>query len=76
MPISIEDFREPKFIRWQEKKPFSENVKDKFYELSDRPRSYRSEDGSFPQEGYNPNLNQATPRKVNLAVESPALPSR
>ena len=73
MPLSIEDFREPKFIRWKEKKPFGENIKDKFYELSDRPRSYRSDDGTFPQEGYVPSRNQATPRKVNLAVDNVTL---
>lgn len=74
MPLSIEDFREPKFIRWQEKKPFGENVKDKFYATSDRPRSYRSEDGAFPQPGYNPNANQVTPRKVNINTDNLTLP--
>ena len=78
MPISIEEFREPKFITPKPKLPFGENSKDKFLDFTTRPRNYRGRDNvpGFKQEGYNPNSGIAVPRDVNLNSDDLTLPSR
>ncbi len=74
MPISIDAFRFPKFSKYKPTYPFGENPKDKYYETTGdtHTRLYRS--GSFPQQGYNPHLNQAEPKKININTEEYTLP--
>lgn len=70
MPLSIEDFKVPKFVKQAERKPFGEDTKDKFYATDNtlkgigNERRYRS--GSFPQQGYNVNDNKAVPSDINI----------
>lgn len=64
MPIPIEDFMYPKFIKYKTRYPISENKKDRFYDFSSDTRSYRS--GDFPQPGYNPNHNSTRVEKVRV----------
>lgn len=75
MPISIDEYRFPKFQRHQQQKPFSENKSAKFdaANLHQPLRRYRGE--SFPQPGYNPNSNQATVRQINIDRDDYTLPA-
>ena len=69
MPLSIEDFQEPKFVKQIERKPFGEDRKDKFYATDNNLetlnlRRYRN--GTFPQLGYNVNDNKNKPSDQNI----------
>ena len=64
MPISMEAYRQPKWIRYREKQPFSTNKKDKFYKFETAPRSFRG--GDFKQAGYNPNYDSTRVENINL----------
>lgn len=64
MPIPIEDFREPKFVRYKTRYPISEDKLDRFYKFETNPRSYRG--GEFKQAGYNPNHQSVSVERVNL----------
>ncbi len=70
MPLSIEDFQVPKFIKQPERLPFGEDSKDKFYATDNEivgignDRRYR--DGTFPQQGYNVNDNKNEPSDQNI----------
>ena len=64
MPISIEDYQEPKFIKYKTRYPLSENSNDRFYKFETNPRSYR--DGVFKQEGYNPKHNLTRVEQINI----------
>ena len=70
MPISIEEFREPKLVRYQTRYPISTNSKDRFMNFADYPRSYRGEGGTFPQAGYNPHHQSTSVEKVNLETDN------
>lgn len=72
MPLSIEDFQVPKFVKQIERKPFGEDRKDKFYAtdnnlVEDNSRRYR--DGTFPQQGYNVNDNKSEPSDQNINAD-------
>jgi len=74
MPISMDAYRFPEFVKYKPKLPFIEDSKAKFYATSgeDHLRRYRS--GSFPQQGYNPHLNQARVKNININVDDYTLP--
>jgi hypothetical protein len=74
MPISIDAYRFPEFVKYKPQMPFTEDPKAKFYATSGEGhfRYYRS--GMFPQQGYNPHLNQAKPKKININVDDFTLP--
>jgi len=60
MPISMEEFSNPKFIKYQERYPMSYSKLDKYNEICPRdypPRYQGSEgrEGGFKFAGYNPN---------------------
>lgn len=76
MPLTDEDFRNPKFIRIKPTYPFSENPKDKFLKFEDYPRSYRNIDGTagFKLPGYNTVTKPITQPKIDVNVEGLALP--
>jgi hypothetical protein len=74
MPLSIEDFKYPKFTKIVPKVPFGESTADKFYATTGDNHTRRYKSGSFPQAGYNPNLNQATPRDINVNKDDYTLP--
>lgn len=66
MPIPIEAFVNPKWIRLQERYTIAgiENAKARFIDFENYPRNYR--DGVFPQAGYNVNHNSIRVERVNL----------
>lgn len=64
MPISIEDYREPKFIKYKTRYPLSEDSNDRFYKFETNPRSYRG--GAFKQPGYNPKHNSTRVEQINV----------
>jgi len=64
MPIPIEEYAEPKWIRYQERYPMSYNKNDRFYKFETNPRSYRG--GVFKQAGYNPNHNSTRVESVRI----------
>lgn len=75
MPISLEEFREPKFIKMKERWPLSDNQKDRFIDFTTDTRRYRGEFG-FKQPGYNPNHNSTKVEKVKLDVDNITLKPR
>lgn len=66
MPVPIEDYITPKFIRLSERYTIAgvEDAKARFMDFEQYPRSYRN--GIFPQAGYNVNHNSIRVEKVNL----------
>jgi hypothetical protein len=64
MPIDMEEFRTPRFIKYKTRYPLSENKNDRFYKFETNPRGYRN--GEFKLPGYNPNHNSRTVEKVNI----------
>ena len=75
MPISIDEFREPKLTRLLDRWPMSYNKKDRFIDFTSDTRRYRGEEG-FKQPGYNPNHNSTKIEKVKLDVDDIALKPR
>jgi hypothetical protein len=76
MPISIDEYREPKWIRFRERYGVggSTNKKDRFYKFESNPRAYRG--GVFKQPGYNPNHQSISIEKVNLESDDITLKPR
>ena len=74
MPISIDEYRFPRFVKYIPKKPFIEDRKAKYLDanLNNPLRRYRSD--TFPQQGYNPHSNRAVVNNVNLDREDLSLP--
>jgi hypothetical protein len=75
MPISIEEFQLPSFIRLQEKYPLSYNKLDRYNEIyppnfEDRYNHNEGESGGFKQAGYNPNHQSTRVERVNLKSET------
>lgn len=70
MPLSIEDFQLPKFVTQIERKPFGEDLNDKFYATTGDSHTRRYRSGSFPQQGYNVNDNKKEPLEVNINSEA------
>jgi hypothetical protein len=76
MPISIEEYSTPKWIRYREGYTVARqtNKRSIFINFSDYPRSYRG--GDFPQPGYNPNHQSVRTERVNLYNDNITLKSR
>lgn len=74
MPISIDDFRFPRFIRSREKKPFTEDAKAKFMDGTSFNGLRRFQNEDFPQAGYNSSANLSSIRKINLDKDDFTLP--
>jgi len=74
MPLSIDDFRYPKFVKQNKRYPFGEDKKDKFYATTGDSHIRRYKLGSFPQQGYNPNSNVVEPKDININTEEYTLP--
>lgn len=74
MPISIDEYRFPKFVTVKEKKPYSEDSKAKFQDanLNNPQRRYHAD--KLPQPGYNPNSNRAVITPINLDSDDLTLP--
>lgn len=74
MPISIDEYKFPKFVVVKEKQPYSENVSDKFLDASANNPLRRYRQDAFPQQGYNPNTNRAIVVPINLDKDEITLP--
>jgi len=78
MPISENEYREPKLAKYQERYPISYNKNDRYTATVVNPKILQSRsnsiDGSgWKQPGYNPSHNSVTIEKINLTTESPTL---
>ena len=78
MPISENEYREPKLVKYQERYPMSYNKNDRYTDTVVNPKVLQARsnsiDGSgWKQPGYNPNHNSVTIEKINLTIESPIL---
>lgn len=65
MPIPISDYRQPQWIRYEERYPWSDDKKDKFNEINPRHFAGRyrggvGREGGWKQAGYNPNHDSTT----------------
>jgi len=77
MPISENEYREPKFTRYQERYPMSYNKNDRMTDTLVSAYVYvgrsNSVDGSgWKAPGYNVNHNSTTVERVNLTTENPS----
>ena len=66
MPISIDEYREPRFIKLDEGATMSRDDAEKWYKFDTNPRGFRE---GFKLPGYNPNHNSTTVEKVNIDNE-------
>ncbi len=76
MPISENEYREPRFIKYQDRYPMSYDKNDRYTATLTNarvlPARANSVDGSgWKQPGYNPNHNSTTMERVNLTTDSP-----
>jgi hypothetical protein len=77
MPISLDEFRKPRFNRFKERYPF---VEDKNFRMTATmvgsklfQGRFNSNDGSgWKTPGYNPNHDSINTERVNLRAESPS----
>jgi len=74
MPISINDYATPKWIRMQERYPMSYNREDKYNEIC--PRNYplryagsEGREGGWLQAGYNPNHQSTMPERIRIRTD-------
>lgn len=73
MPISIDEYRFPRFVRITEKKPFIEDSKAKFMDGTyNGLRRFQGE--VIPQPGYNVEANSTTVRRINTDKDDLTLP--
>jgi hypothetical protein len=76
MPIPIEEFVNPSFIRLRTRYTIAgiENQRARFMKFEQYPRRYRH--GYFPQAGYNPNHQSTRVERVRLDNDSITLKPR
>lgn len=74
MPISIDEFRFPRFVTYRQKNPFTEDINAKFNDAKDNNPIRRYRQDLFPQQGYNPNSNSADTSNINLNRDDISLP--
>lgn len=76
MPISIEEYREPKWIRLRTRYTMAgiEDQKARFINYEAYPRNYRGADIKRP--GYNPNHQSTRVERINLRVDDLTLKPR
>lgn len=77
MPVSENEYREPQFVKYQERYPISYNKNDRYLDTVVNPRVFegRSHGGArteWKAPGYNPNHNSTTLERVNLTTDSPS----
>lgn len=76
MPISLEEYREPKWIKHRTRYTMAgiEDQKARFINYEDYPRNYRG--GDIKRPGYNPNHQSTRVERINLKVDNLTLKSR
>lgn len=78
MPVSENEYREPQFIKYQERYPISYDKNVRYTDTVVSPDVFQgranSVDGSgWKQPGYNPNHNSTRVENINLTTDSPSL---
>lgn len=78
MPISIDEYATPKFVRLQDRYPMSYNKEDRFNEIN--PRHYvgrypgeEGREGGWKQAGYNPNHQTTRVEKIRVRSDDVTL---
>lgn len=76
MPVSESDYREPQFIKYQERYPMTYDKNARYTDTVVNPRlpagRSNSIDGTgWKVPGYNKNHNSTTVERVNLTTDSP-----
>ena len=71
MPISIEEFSMPEWIKYQERYPLSYDKEDRFNEINPRHFAGRYQgtegrEGGWKQAGYNPNHNSTRVERIRV----------
>ncbi len=77
MPIAIEDYATPKWLKMRERYPFDEDKNYRYRNLTINPRTpierYNGDrDTGWKAPGYNPNHNSITIERVNTGVDTSA----
>jgi len=71
MPVSVDEYRVPRWIKIPDRYPMSYNKNDRFNEVCPRHEATRypgeeGREGGWKQAGYNPNSNSTSIEKINL----------
>ena len=76
MPIPIDEYKEPSWIRYQMRYPLSYNKVDRFNTINPKhcmARYNGDPETGWKQAGYNPNHNSTRVEKINLTVDQVTL---
>lgn len=76
MPISENEYREPRFVKYRERYPMTYSKTDRYIDTIVNPRVNiaRSVGGaSWKMPGYNPRHNSTTTERISLTNDSPTL---
>lgn len=78
MPVSENEYREPRFIKYQERYPITYDKNARYIDTIVNPRIFQGRSssisrGEWKQPGYNPNHNSTTLERVSLTTDSPTL---
>jgi hypothetical protein len=71
MPVSLEEYRAPSWVRLQERYPMSYDKEDRFNEICPRhhPSRYmgsEGREGGWKQAGYNPNHQSTQMERIRI----------
>ena len=75
MPITEDEYREPRLARYQERYPMSYDKNDRFTGTIVNPkvfvgRSVSIDGTGWKQPGYNPNHNSTSIEKINITTDN------
>lgn len=75
MPISIEEYKKPMFVRHKNRYPMSYNEDDKYNEINPRHEVKRYQgpegrEGGWKQAGYNPNHQSTTLERITVRSDN------
>lgn len=81
MPISEDEFREPKWVKLKERYPMSYVEDDKYNEFPPRHAAHRhpgdkGREGGWKTAGYNPNHNSISIEKITIRSDTIQLKPR
>lgn len=79
MPVPIEAYVEPRFVKYRERYPMSYNKRDKYINTVPQKRELSRHNGNpddnngWKQAGYNPNDDSTRIQRINLYTENISL---
>lgn len=78
MPVSINDYAKPRFIKLEERYPMSYDKEDRFNEIcprhhAGRYRGKEGREGGWKQAGYNPNHQSTTLERIRVRADNVTL---